>query len=222
MANILSGSSREDYDLVELGYRVSFAEMQRVRLRKLQVKLVTHALRMHQDKKDHEEGWDKDLSDYGMSAGNMWRVSLGLSLFFEILADNIDVSIVQALKDYDYMVQCSRLRHDYFIATSERYVDRYVIQQVINRIVKRDKFLRKTKSTTPVEAYSDESLPIGGLRNEDTRLTEVENLRHRMLMAAIGAFLMLGLMCIMVLHRTFYTGLITTTAYVSAFGLVAA
>lgn len=46
-------------------YRVSFAEMQRMHLRKLQIKLVKHAVYMYKDGREAENStWEKDLAEY--------------------------------------------------------------------------------------------------------------------------------------------------------------
>lgn len=119
------------------------------------------------------------------------------------------------------MTECTSLPQDYFLATGERRVDRDVIKEVIDKRVGGSHRLRATKKTTPVERMSAQNIPIGGTRNVKTRLKKLQNLRIRIILAAVGAFLMLGPMWLMVLHQTVYTGLITTTMCVSAFGLVA-
>ena len=43
--------------------QVSFAELQRMRLRKLQITLVRHAIRMHYSNKE-SEGWEETLQQY--------------------------------------------------------------------------------------------------------------------------------------------------------------
>lgn len=119
------------------------------------------------------------------------------------------------------MTECTSLPQDYFLATGERKTDRYVIRSVIDKKVGGSHRLRETMTTTPVEKMSNENIPIGGTRNVKTRLKKLENARNRIVLAALGAFLMLGPMWLMVLHQTLYTGLVTTTVCVSAFGLVA-
>ncbi|EAQ88825.1 predicted protein [Chaetomium globosum CBS 148.51] len=82
-------------------FRVSFAEMQRLKLQKLQVKLVDHAIDMFASKQQ-SPGWEEDPARY-----------------------------TQALKDYDYMLEARKLPQDYFYATKKRAVDRYVIRRLV-------------------------------------------------------------------------------------------
>lgn len=51
----------------ERTFRVSFAEMQRMHLRKLQVMLVKHAVTMYSTKEETRK-WEKDLAAYGKSS----------------------------------------------------------------------------------------------------------------------------------------------------------
>ncbi|KAL2273200.1 hypothetical protein FJTKL_04873 [Diaporthe vaccinii] len=176
-------------------YRVSFAEMQRMHLRKLQIKLVKHAVYMYKDGREAANPtWENDLAEY-----------------------------IQGLKDYDYMTECSKHPQDFFLATGERNIDRYVINKVIRQTAGTAEELRaqKMQQTTRVEQVTNDSVPIGGTRGEKTRLQRAQDFWDRFLLAAIGAALLLGPMWLMVLHNTLYTGLVTTTVCVAVFGLVA-
>jgi len=57
------GPRRNVDDREEPAYRISFAEMQRMHLRKLQIGLVNHAVTMY-SKKDESTDWEKDLAAY--------------------------------------------------------------------------------------------------------------------------------------------------------------
>lgn len=60
-----SARHRESVDhLDQRIFRVNFADMQRIHLRKLQVRLVTHAVHMHERKSEPEADWEQDLADY--------------------------------------------------------------------------------------------------------------------------------------------------------------
>jgi hypothetical protein len=48
-------------------FRVSFAELQRMKLRKLQVKLVNHAVDMFATNEE-SQGWEEDLAQYSKSS----------------------------------------------------------------------------------------------------------------------------------------------------------
>ncbi|KAH6627499.1 hypothetical protein F5144DRAFT_652073 [Chaetomium tenue] len=115
-------------------FRVSFAEMQRLKLRKLQVKLVDHAIDMFVSKQE-SVGWEKNLEKY-----------------------------TQALKDYDYMLETSKLPQDYFYATGERAADRYVIRRLAGDL---DGLGDQTNKVAPVELWDDENMTIGGTRNRN-------------------------------------------------------
>lgn len=121
------------------------------------------------------------------------------------------------------MTECSKLPQDFFLATGERGVDRYVIDTVIKQMVGGAEALqtREMKVCTRVEQVKNDSAPIGGIRGELTRLKKVQDFRDRTLLAMIGASLLLGPMWLMVLHNTLYTGLVTTTVCVAIVGLVA-
>lgn len=129
---------------------------------------------------------------------------------------------VQALKDYDYMTECRKLPQDFFLATGERDVDLHVINAVVKHTGKSAEELRAQpmRRTARVEPVNNDRVPIGGTRGEKTSLKRAQDFRDRLVLAAIGAALLLGPMWLMVLHKTLYTGLVTTTVCVAVFGLV--
>ncbi|RYP48943.1 hypothetical protein DL769_011145 [Monosporascus sp. CRB-8-3] len=87
-------------------FRVSFAELQRMRLRKLQCKLVKHVADMKKTGRE-SEGWENDLETY-----------------------------TKAVQDYDYMVNCSQLPRDPFLVSGERKIDSYVIHSIVDNLRK--------------------------------------------------------------------------------------
>ncbi|CAN8104429.1 unnamed protein product [Discula destructiva] len=171
-------------------FRVSFAELQRMHLRKLQIRLVKHAVNMYGTKSE-SDGWEKDLAAY-----------------------------VQAMKDFDYMIECTKRPRDNFLATGEREIDNSVTHSVIRKVFNGHEGLGDVKKTTPVGPWEYDVRPIGGYRNTLTTTASLKELGDRLVLATAGAILLLGPMWLMVLHRTLYTGLITTTVCVAAFGLV--
>jgi hypothetical protein len=67
LTNFLSGLLKNSLTKVELGsrkYRISFAELQRMQLRKLQCKLVKDVSEMYYWKKEPRH-WEKHLQEYG-------------------------------------------------------------------------------------------------------------------------------------------------------------
>ncbi|KAI0532475.1 hypothetical protein GGR58DRAFT_507399 [Xylaria digitata] len=86
--------------------RVSLAELQRMRLRKLQCKLVKHVA--HMKTTDTEsENWENDLETY-----------------------------IKAVQDYDYMTSRCKLPRDPFYVTGERYIDSYVLHSLLGEATK--------------------------------------------------------------------------------------
>jgi hypothetical protein len=65
----------------------------------------------------------------------------------------------------------------------------------------------------------EDNSPIGGTRNENNRKARFKSFHKRLLIAALGGFLLLGPMWLMVLHHTLYTALVSTTVCVAVFEL---
>lgn len=122
--------------------------------------------------------------------------------------------LVQAMKDYDYMRDCTKGPTDYFVTTGERYVDRYVMGRVIGDPAQ----LGVLEKKTPIGPWEDDPTPIGGTRHKVTKIMWWKGFRDRGVLGAFGGVLLLGPMWLMVLHQTRYTGLITTTVCVIIFG----
>ncbi|KAF2236942.1 hypothetical protein EV356DRAFT_530455 [Viridothelium virens] len=168
---------------------VSFAEMQRMRLRKLQIKLVYQAVEMYCTSKE-SEGWEQTLQQY-----------------------------IQATRDNDYVHDCARRLKDPFVVTSKRFVDADLIRSALRSIPedRRDANLSKIGSLYPPLETSAE--PIGGTRHAALRDKRVKTFLFQLGMAAIGGGFLLAPMWLMVLHSTQYTALITTSVCVILFGI---
>lgn len=124
------------------------------------------------------------------------------------------------MKDYGYIAQCSKQRRDYFLATGERDVDRFITDCIIRQTVGDPENLTLQENRDSIIEPSqpwDEGRPIGDTRDK----TSFHDLMDRLFMGAVGAFMLLGPMWIMVLVKKPFTSLITTTVCVGAFGLVA-
>ncbi|KAK4251343.1 hypothetical protein C7999DRAFT_10969, partial [Corynascus novoguineensis] len=173
-------------------YRISFAELQRMHLRKLQCKLVQHVADMRFRNKE-PRNWEKDLQAY-----------------------------TKALQDYDYMFQHNQRMRDNFLVTGERYIDDYVLQQMLGADARQDAKLAKSKPIPVVGPWEDKSVPIGGTRSEYRTKSELAQLRDKIIMALLGGVFLVGPMWLMVLRRNLYTSLVTTTMCVAVFGLVMA
>lgn len=125
------------------------------------------------------------------------------------------------MKDYEYIAQSSRQRRDYFLATGERDVDRFVTDCVICQTVGDHKNLNLHKDP---ENQDDDLIPSQpwdkGRQIGDTRdRISFRDLLARFVMGAIGAAMLLGPMWIMMRVKKWqpYTSLTTTTLCVATF-----
>ncbi|RSL72964.1 hypothetical protein CEP53_000910 [Fusarium sp. AF-6] len=86
-------------------YRVNLAEMQRMRIQRLQYKLAYHARDLYKAEVDSWEAWEKDLQDY-----------------------------IQAVQEHDYMQKRGGESRDPFLITGERQGDRDILDTVMKDI----------------------------------------------------------------------------------------
>ncbi|KAI0383177.1 hypothetical protein F5Y04DRAFT_250798 [Hypomontagnella monticulosa] len=89
-------------------FRISFAELQRMKLRKMQCRLVKHVADIRRTGRE-TRGWEEDLAAY-----------------------------VKAVQDYDYMINCSQNPRDPFLVTGERKMDSYVIHSILDDLLEGD------------------------------------------------------------------------------------
>ncbi|KAJ9200064.1 hypothetical protein DTO164E3_2806 [Paecilomyces variotii] len=176
----------------EESYNIDLSELQRLRLRQLQHKLVYHAVDLRYDAME-PSGWAEDLREY-----------------------------VQALQDYDYMAKYALRKEDPFIVTGERAIDRLMLQVAMRNKENEADPLRWEKSILSWEALNIRPAPIGGTRDGNLRQSWVKGFRQRLVVAAVGGILLIAPMWLMVLHRTLYTALVSTSVFVSIFGLMMA
>jgi hypothetical protein len=197
----------------ERRFRMSFAELQRMKLRKLQIKLVGNIVDMHYSNCEDEE-WEVTLRKYGMHY-----------VLQQIHAADADINlkIVQALQDYDYMRTRSKEPTDPFLVTGERWIDHRILQRAMGNF--HDYFVAENfeiDNSIGPWMENEDGVPIGGTRNEKIKETEWKNFIKRLQMAVLGGVFLLVPMWLMVLHQTRYTALISTTVFVAIFGLVMA
>ena len=90
----------------------------------------------------------------------------------------------------------------------------------------RDHFVAESMKFKKVDSIGSwkegKAIPIGGTRNENHKESEWKNFRKRLQMAVLGGVFLLAPMWLMVLHRTKYTALVSTTVFVAFFGLIMA
>ncbi|KAF2111549.1 hypothetical protein BDV96DRAFT_582376 [Lophiotrema nucula] len=191
---------------------ISFAEMQRMRLRKLQCKLIEHAAAMSiSDEAAEPDHWEKDLQDY-----------------------------IQALKDYEYMsTAISAQSQDPFIASSEDSVVKWILQRILYK--KEESWPADDVAIVPKSVWKDicfepsgpsvpgrsmpsvsfgvmHAPPIGGTRRSNARKSKLRSLRGRLATAALAAVFLVVPMWLMVLKHTKWTALISSTVFVLVFG----
>ncbi|KAH6989228.1 hypothetical protein BKA56DRAFT_611505 [Ilyonectria sp. MPI-CAGE-AT-0026] len=172
--------------------RISFAELQRMRIRQLQCELTKDVIQMRCDGTNPPE-WETRLKEY-----------------------------TQALQDHDYMTKCSQRPRDPFLVTGEYTVDDYVLTSMATSRngLQREK-LRRVASQHVWEK-PDEFSTICGTRNENERMAQLNDFQRRLLAAAIGGVFLIGPMWVMVLVNSSLTSLLVTTFSVTFFGLVMA
>ncbi|KAK1751312.1 hypothetical protein QBC47DRAFT_307927 [Echria macrotheca] len=189
----------------DASFRISIAELHRIRMRKLQFKLASHAWYMKRNMTEPPGPWEADLQEY-----------------------------TKALQDYDYMIKCTSAQRDWFLISGERMVDAYVMYRVgVQPVEDKDEGERehsvgqekvkkkKKRGTIPVLGpWEEENTPIGGTRNENVKKSWVLGFRQRVVMAALGGAFLIAPMWLMVLHNTLYTALVSTTVFVFVFGLM--
>ncbi|EAQ87730.1 hypothetical protein CHGG_04349 [Chaetomium globosum CBS 148.51] len=173
-------------------YRISFAELQRMHLRKLQCKLVKHVADMRFRNKEPDD-WEADLQAY-----------------------------TKALQDYDYMSQHSLRLRDDFLVTGERFIDSYILHSLLDDDATHDTKLHNRPPIPVPGPWESASVPIGGTRTETRAKSELARLRDRVVMALLGGVFLVGPMWLMMLRRTLYMCLGATTVCVVLFGLVMA
>ncbi|KUI57891.1 hypothetical protein VP1G_10993 [Cytospora mali] len=82
-------------------FRISFAEMQRMHLRKAQIKLIKHAVDMRVTNQETSPDWEKDLADYISGAimllGPMWLMVLHKTLYTGLVTTTVCVVFLGAL-----------------------------------------------------------------------------------------------------------------------------
>ncbi|KAF4781124.1 hypothetical protein HER10_EVM0007567 [Colletotrichum scovillei] len=190
------------------GYRVNIAEMQRMYLRALQVSLVDKAVKM-------QAQGDKSGTETVLKEG---RHLAGL------LRD-----YTQAVQDYEYMTKVSQQPFDFFIASSERYHDNYVLDQVMRKHgVGGRQFADPPRMTyesmklhaLPTGPWGNESFPepLGGTRNASAKAVLRRNFWFKIMGALVGGAFLVGPMWLLVLKRELYLNLGVATGFVFAFG----
>jgi hypothetical protein len=179
----------------EQSYRINFHELQRLRLRQLQHKLIQNVVDLRYDAAE-PPGWPETLREY-----------------------------VQALQDYDYIAQRFRHPRDPFRVSGERVVERWMLEAAMRDRenpadpLHESPLLAKNRWGSPDILRPDR---IYGTRGDLSRQAWVGEFQGRLSVAAVGGAFLIGPMWLMVLHDTPYTALVGTTVFVVVFGLLMA
>ncbi|KAK2022783.1 hypothetical protein LX32DRAFT_686945 [Colletotrichum zoysiae] len=129
---------------------------------------------------------------------------------------------IKALQDHDYMESRSKSIRDPFLATGEYNVDNYVLNCNIDSALAND-IKGEVDSLKPWDVGPDASSdPITGTRRSNVAKTWYRGFKERLVIAAAGGAFLVGPMWIMVLKDGLYASLVSTTAFVTAFGILMA
>lgn len=195
-------------------FRINFAELQRMRLRKLQCKLVKHVSDIRETRSE-TEGWEDDLETYSEHHPMIHLFVISTWNCYRLLLIHVTVKAVQ---DYDYMDNYSQLPRDPFLVSGERQVDSYVIHSIVSGLHSRN-FEDPIKVNDP---WEDGPQPIVDRKYREPPKPWLEGFQGRITIAAVAGLFLIGPMWLMVLHNELYTTLSVTTVFVAAFGLVMA
>ncbi|KAK4231609.1 hypothetical protein QBC38DRAFT_495624 [Podospora fimiseda] len=180
----------------EQSYLINFAVLQRIYIGQLREKLIRQAIDLR-FKARQPAGWTDTLKLYSKSKA-------------------------QALKDYDYMEQRHLLPDDPFYVSGERYNDRKLLQHLLG--IRGEQIKRKVVSKEIWEetsAYSS-SAARHNTRPDNYRRSWIRGFWERIGVAIVSGAFLIAPMWLMVLRNTLYTGLISTTGFVTVFGLTTA
>ncbi|OIW25702.1 hypothetical protein CONLIGDRAFT_656437 [Coniochaeta ligniaria NRRL 30616] len=133
---------------------------------------------------------------------------------------------IQALQNHDYMEERSKSRRDPFLATGEYAWDNYILNCNIDDELANKKLTHvaslqhwePASTKDPNQQYES----ICGTRDANIAKAEYLGFKDRVLLAAVGGAFLIGPMWLMVLQSALYTTLITTTAFVTGFGILMA
>ncbi|KAL7920621.1 hypothetical protein ACQKWADRAFT_314688 [Trichoderma austrokoningii] len=179
--------------------RLSIAALNRMRMRRLQMKLSHRIMRMHYFE-EMTEDWETLLIQY-----------------------------IQATRDNDYIRTCvDRRLHDPFLIKSERIVDAAILDmellQIPPEMREKELLLQSVDGTEKfnfVPPLEQAPTAIGGTRKEMTRKQWTEGLLKRTVFSVIGGAFLVVPMWLMISLNSQRASLITTTVFVFVSGILA-
>jgi hypothetical protein len=181
-------------------YKLNLAQVQRCRLYELERKLI------------------KKLVDFQVTGGDLLclEFSVDLRAYGTLLLPQFDgpailtFLTVQACQDYDYMKTCRSRPRDPFLFAGWHADDRKIFKDVL-------------EADTSIDLGIEVFKPVSGWKDDpDVRPRGVEDTLaffRRLGLAIFGAAFLIGPMWLMMLKTELWTRLISTTVFVSVFGL---
>lgn len=114
------------------------------------------------------------------------------------------------------------LPQDPFIVTGERLIERRMLQVAMRDKENEADSLEPAECIVKWETSNIRPNPILGTRDGNLRQTWIRGFQQRLGIAAVGGIFLIAPMWLIVLHRTLYTALVSTTVCVTIFGLLMA
>jgi hypothetical protein len=194
-------------------FRINFAEVQRMYVRKLQCQLVRHVAKMRATDQE-SSGWEETLAKYSTLESYCPLTVTSAT------RGNTTMNTVKALQDHDYMEKRSLSSRDPFLATGEYFLDNCVLNTNIDEPLAGDIAYGVSsrghwEGNDPGQVYTS----ICGDRGTNILTLRRRGLRDRVLLAVIGGAFLIGPMWLTVLQGGRYTSLISTTSFVTGFGI---
>lgn len=117
------------------------------------------------------------------------------------------------------MIQQAKSPRDPFLITGERAIDDFVIRATLGNDIEDGNF---GEPIPVLGTWENDSQPIGGTRTATIAEKGAQEFRDKVVMATVGGFFLIAPMWFMVLRNDLYTSLVSTTAFVAAFGIIMA
>ncbi|KAK4442608.1 hypothetical protein QBC34DRAFT_418444 [Podospora aff. communis PSN243] len=182
-------------------FEVNLAEVQRMYLVQLRIKLAHHISR-----------WEKSGGGLTGSLSSKGKIDANEGSWEEDLH-----RYVQGLQDYDYMDKCSQTsRIDPFRMSGESKLDRIILDTSLGNLNAEERGL--TMKTRDVRRWDKNMRAIIPSRTDN----RYKRLFSRVVVSAVGAGFLIGPMWLMMLKTGLYVALISTSAFVAVFGVMMA
>ncbi|KAF5568251.1 hypothetical protein FNAPI_241 [Fusarium napiforme] len=164
----------------------------RIQLKQLRTKLAKHAVSLRFEAGE-PQGWQDTLKEY-----------------------------IQALQNYEYMEKRSLQPEDPFYMSGEKYQDRKLIEAILGDKINSFEGQPVFPAIGHWQQGPEESRSVRDTRQDNYKRNWTVGLHQRLAVAAVGGIFLMAPMWLMVLHNTLYTALVSTTVFVTVFGLMAA